>query len=223
AKGFQAPPSPFMSLAFGVRASISKTQTIGGIVTITRRILSLAMVVLAVAALWTPPLAAETQWGTSQPVTRTVNAWDFSPASSDLTWSISSNLHRYGTNSGYFYAGLDVPDGALILSIELEACDSSSGSQVIGELRRSTPTLAGYDTLVTVATGVAAMPLCGRYFIELPSPETVDNETYTYSLVANTGSIPQTTFGAIRMRYQLQVSPAPAVATFNDVPVSDPA
>ena len=31
------------------------------------------------------------------------------------------------------------------------------------------------------------------------------------------------TFGAVRVYYQLQVSPAPATATFNDVPTSDPA
>ena len=31
------------------------------------------------------------------------------------------------------------------------------------------------------------------------------------------------TFGAVRIYYQLQVSPAPVIATFNDVPTSDPA
>lgn len=185
-----------------------------------RRCLAVLASALALALASAPPLAAETTWGTSRLVTKTVNAWDFQPASSFITWSLGNNAYRYGTNAGYFYAGLDVPDGALIVSIELDACDESAVASVLGILRRSSS--AGTDDLALVASGNAATPGCARFFMELPIQETVDNDTYMYTMVANTGSTSETSFASIRVRYQLQVSPAPAVPTFNDVPPSDP-
>ena len=186
--------------------------------TSTRRILCFAVPIVAACV---RPLAADTQWGTSHVVTKTVNAWNFTGAASDITWSIANNMYRYGTNTGYFYAGLDVPDGALIVSIELDACDSTTFGSVRGALRRSSS--SGFDDLAEVETGMIQAPGCGRFFLALPTPETVDNDTYTYTMVAITGTTDQTVFGSIRVHYLLQVSPAPPVATFNDVPPSDPA
>ena len=186
----------------------------------TRRILNLAVLGLSLAAVCATPLAAETQWGTSHLVTKTVNAWNFTGAASDITWSIANNMYRYGTNTGYFYAGLDVPDGALIVSIELDACDSTTFGSVRGALRRSSS--SGFDDLAEVETGMIQAPGCGRFLLALPAPETVDNDTYTYTMVAITGTTAQTVFGSIRVHYQLQVSPPPPAPTFNDVPASDP-
>ena len=185
-----------------------------------RRILCIAMLGVSLAAIGAPPLSAETQWGTSLPASKTVNAWQFAPASSNITWSIASNLHRYGTSGGAFYASLDLPDGALILSMELEACDTTAASSVLAHLYRSTT--AGYANLADVQSGHDQVPGCARFFVELLTPETVDNDTYTYQIAVNSGSSSQTTFGAVRVNYQLQVSPAPPAPTFNDVPESDP-
>ena len=55
-------------------------------------------------------------------------------------------------------------------------------------------------------------------------PATVDNYLYTYLVSIQNASLDGTTsIGAMRVFYKLQVSPAPAVASFNDVPTSDPA
>jgi hypothetical protein len=50
----------------------------------------------------------------------------------------------------------------------------------------------------------------------------IDNENNTYLLRVSAGSTDQATFTAVRIYYSLQVSPAPATATFGDVPTSHP-
>ena len=49
-------------------------------------------------------------------------------------------------------------------------------------------------------------------------PHTVDNAN-TYYVAVRSGSTTATSYTAVRVRYQLQISPAPAFATFADVPV----
>ncbi len=53
-------------------------------------------------------------------------------------------------------------------------------------------------------------------------PEIVDGSRYIV-YAGNTSFDGETTLGAVGIFYDLQVSPAPASATFNDVPVTDPA
>ena len=73
-------------------------------------------------------------------------------------------------------------------------------------------------------TGVAESPGCAFFSVAPPSqagPLVIDNENNTYFLevgAPNAGTI----FAAVRVYYTLQVSPAPAVATFSDVPPSHP-
>ena len=64
---------------------------------------------------------------------------------------------------------------------------------------------------------------CGFITASLATPETIDNLDSSYSLrftspVGNSTLRLQT----VRIGYRLQVSPAPAVATFLDVPTSHP-
>ena len=56
-----------------------------------------------------------------------------------------------------------------------------------------------------------------------PAPETVDNEACSYYVRLQFGdSTPALRFYKVRVQWQRQVSPAPAVATFNDVPTGHP-
>ncbi len=180
--------------------------------------------VCALAAASAASLFAETgpapRWGTSTQSVLTVSAWSFEPNDSATTWSYdSTNLQRYSTSAGAFYTGLTLFDGALVSAIELDACDTSASEEVQALLVRSTP--AGSQGLALVST--SGTPGCSRFFMELPAAETIDNATYTYSLAAVTGAnSSETSFGAVRVLYELQVSPAPPTATFNDVPTSDP-
>ena len=106
--------------------------------------------------------------------------------------------------------------------MELEACDPSDSGKLLAKLFR-----AGSGTVSQIGvvdTGLVATSGCQTYTAVLPVPETVDNRVNRYQV--GVGNIPfdgTETFGAVRIYYQLQVSPAPGIATFNDVPTSDPA
>jgi S-layer homology domain len=68
-------------------------------------------------------------------------------------------------------------------------------------------------------------PGCG-FLTVAPRPEVspliIDNVSHTYFILVSAGNNASATFTAIRVYYTLQVSPAPAVATFADVPPSHP-
>jgi hypothetical protein len=119
------------------------------------------------------------------------------------------------------FAPLHVPQGAVITGMELEACDPVAGGSVDVSLFRATE--AATSAIGFVSTGIQETDGCSRWFEELGSPETVDNQTYRYYIEASNAPSNETeTIGAVRVYYQLQVSPAPATATFGDVPTGHP-
>ena len=181
------------------------------------------LLLVASAALAEQPAMPVTQWGTTSLTTLWKSAWDFSPTIGTVTWGQNVIAQRYSTGaSAFFQAGLDVPQGASIVGLELDACDTDAGFQVQAGIYHATD--ASTSLIGLASTGTGETPGCGRFYAALPTPETVDKETYSYYAVALTGSgTDKTTFGGIRVYYRLQVSPAPATATFNDVPTSDPA
>ncbi len=161
-------------------------------------------------------------FGVDQVSTLVVTAWDFEPNDPATTWA-SLFLHRYQTSAGTFLAPVHLPQGASIVSIELEACDASGSGEVGAALFRGS--LGGTATeIVNVETGDAEVPGCTTVAADLPGPETVENDAHRYIIaIHNTTFDGLTSFAAVRVRYRLQVSPAPATATFGDVPTSDPA
>jgi hypothetical protein len=66
-------------------------------------------------------------------------------------------------------------------------------------------------------------PGCG-FFSATMTPVTINNQVRTYYVQVGTGATDSTVrFSAVRLYYHLQVSPAPATATFpNDVPTTHP-
>ena len=154
----------------------------------------------------------------------TVQAWDMAVVDSSMTWTINFAVggYRYLTTVGQLYAGVPLPRGALITAIELDACDSSPSGEVHADLLRGAT--GSSTTLTFVQTGAAATPGCGRFAVNLATPETVDSTPYRYWVSASNSSFDsETSIGSIRILYQLQVSPAPDVASFADVPTTDPA
>lgn len=163
-------------------------------------------------------------YGVDSPSIAVLSAWDMVTADSAATWSRTSpNFYRYLTSTSELSGAIHVPAGARLLSMELDACDTTATQQVAAGLFRLTAT-ATAAALAVVFTGDAATPGCSRFSADLISgPETVDNNQFQYIVTAQNASFDETTsIGAIRVFYQLQVSPAPATATFNDVPTSDP-
>lgn len=152
-----------------------------------------------------------------------VNPWEMELTTAGNDWVNLSNGYRYiSSGPGGLIGVVDVPQGASILTLELEACDTSALGEVTVNLFRYS--VGGSVVLAGAATGFVATQGCGRYSITPPTPETVDNVTYRYLVTAvNSPGDGSTSIGAIRIFYQRQVSPAPGSATFNDVPTSDPA
>jgi S-layer homology domain len=163
-------------------------------------------------------------YGVDSPSIAIVSAWDMEPFESQTTWASSElNTYRYLTNAGVLFGAIHVPQGASLLSIELDACDTSATEGVGASFGRVDS--AGYTLLAFVQTGDPGTPGCSRFAADVtPGPETVDNYLYQYIVsVQNATFDGSTSIGAVRVVYKLQVSPAPANATFNDVPTTDPA
>ncbi len=207
-----------------------------------RAVFVMIAVVIGCAASWaqTIPVPAEVlnanvvpqgrdlgpEWGTSIYVIATSPAVGCTTTSGGAidTWQFMSGaINRYATSLGtLFLCPLHVPTGASIEMIELEGCDNSSSGGVSAILQKEN-SAAGQTVLDAVSSGGSPAPGCGWFQHALPTPYTVSNyyETYWFLVVTNPsdGSVG---FTSVRAYYKLQVSPAPATATFADVPTSSP-
>jgi hypothetical protein len=164
-------------------------------------------------------------FGTTSEIAHVLSAWDFNVANSQgQSVSLSGSYRVCVGGPCFFLAGVLLPAGALVTRVELDGCDNDPTQQLTFFLfRLASPNTTGMGTNLSIpgnTTGGAATPGCGVFSDDLISPETIDNEANTYQLhvVANTAVF----FTAVRVYYTLQVSPAPAVATFSDVPTSHP-
>ena len=122
----------------------------------------------------------------------------------------------------YFAAPIQIPSGALLKTLELDLCDITGTpgyvqgnlveSDRLGNILHSTP------YILSDATG------CQTKVQDLTSLNIVaDNHTKHLWLQAIVGSATTATgLAGMAVGYQLQVSPAPAIATFLDVPTNHP-
>jgi hypothetical protein len=132
------------------------------------------------------------------------------------------NNHFVKSTGGSTLAWVRLPAGALVASVELEGCDTEQFDEITFVLRRM-PSPGGFAQEVTPVGATGNVPGCGFFSVPpLPaaSPLAIDNDNNTYFLEVTTGA--GTGFTAVRVNYTLQVSPAPAVASFSDVPTSHP-
>ena len=147
----------------------------------------------------------------------TVPAASFAPNSSFTEWSSSLGERWRSGGSGGFEAGVLLPAGALITNMDFEACDESPWSIIAQFFSCAGDQCA---TLAEITTGGPEAPGC-TVFSTPTSAHVVDNVARRYLLSIQTGSGDASTrFRAVRISYHLQVSPAPGVATFADVPTS---
>jgi hypothetical protein len=91
-------------------------------------------------------------------------------------------------------------------------------------------TVSGGAEVVTLETpvfdtGQPQTPNCDLFSFPLTTPLEIDNAAGSYVVRVNQiGASPlgELRFAAVRLRYKLQVSPAPGVARFTDVPTGHP-
>ena len=189
-------------------------------------------VLLAVALLggpgaaWAQEISSDSRtFGTDVSTTHTVQAFAFASVLSTDSYGTDTFYYRFCTSTTPCRAVAPVllPAGALVTALELEACDTSGAKSAQAQLIRLVAAASTAISLATSSSGVAATPDCARFFTPLGIPETIDNFTNTYVVQIDADGTDNTVrFQAVRIYYRLQVSPAPSVATFNDVSTGHP-
>jgi S-layer family protein len=173
-----------------------------------------------------PGAARGDTYGTAATTNQVLQAYAFAPFAGASTNVFSNNFgSRYCTSPCSFEAPVRLPAGALIMGMELEACDTDATASVTAGLFRQTQLEGAFTPLASVGTGLSATPGCGFFNVTLAPTHTVNNETGSYvAQVSISGATSVVTrFQAVRLVYRLQVSAGPATATFpNDMPTSNP-
>jgi hypothetical protein len=160
-------------------------------------------------------------FGTSAIVSHTLQAFAFGGFSAVSYTQFTSNGSgsRSCTSSCYYETALFLPAGALLVAVELEACDTNPNANAFMSLFRvgKLENPPADQPLTTAST--SGTPGCTTVTGNLTPPHPIDNDAGTYFVeVFINGTDETTRFQAVRALYRLQVSPAPAVASFGDVP-----
>ena len=159
--------------------------------------------------------------GTTNDTLVTVFAWGFQPLNSSMTTSNGvAGMRFFDTAGGELISGVSVPTGALIDSITINACNTNPTKSIDVHLYQYAD--PGGSIAELAYFPVPANSGCGSTSFSLPNPPVVDNNGSTYMLDISMQSGDSTlAFRSVKFAYRLQVSPAPAVPTFGDVPTTD--
>jgi len=149
----------------------------------------------------------------------------FVPEADTLTtrrFSDSTGIYRYLETGfdGNLGASLTLPSGALVVSAELDGCDSTGLGDLWLSIHRNPkgPTPGLTEVLFGMTSG---SPGCQSFLFTPSQPFTIDNAGNSYLVEVKLVVSPSASarFKAVRIYYQLQISPAPATASFADVPI----
>ncbi len=169
-------------------------------------------------------------FGTSDEIARTYDAFDFVGGEIQGTVLLQPTTGRSDRRTSGT-VGVYLPSGATMLRVEVEGCDTSAtGELKLGFFRINTPNGTGAESLLSGVpafwtTGTANTPGCQTFSADVTAASSViDNVAYHYFILLELDPQMTTdvTFSSLRVWYRLQVSPAPATATFGDVPPSHP-
>lgn len=169
--------------------------------------------------------AGNPSFGTTSLSSITIGPYAFSPIQNDVTWGTSfvdNNVVIYHSGGSTLReTTFNVPNGSLIEEVGMRFCDSTPTSSFGSLLRIEDSSGAPNQSIPLVSSTPEEAPGCVYRSVTLSPSIEVDNATKVYSLeifldpTANSNIA----FGHARVRYRLQVSPAPQTATFGDVPV----
>jgi S-layer homology domain len=154
-------------------------------------------------------------WGTTGFTIYTVGAWAFQPIDPAAVYGGDAGGRYIVSGGSCWLAPVNLPAGAVLDHMELEGCDNSADSDLSAAMVWCSP-CAEDDVLFTSGT-----PGCHR-FTSLPIQIGILNGELTYLVKVCTPGGSDTQFSAVRLYYQLEVSPAPGTATFLDVPTDNP-
>lgn len=154
-----------------------------------------------------------------------LGAWNAQPLDSGVTFTFGNfaggqGVFRTGGNS-FMKIPVNLPSGALVNEIELNYCDTGAGT-IAAHWFRQVKNAAPATVLNVVVS--AGTPGCVVTTGTFTPAQTIDNNGNSYNIELFMSTVDNTiVLLSARVGYRLQVSPAPAVATFpNDVPTSHP-
>ena len=163
-------------------------------------------------------------WGLNSPNTVTFSTLDFIPIFGSANPLNGANgFASCSTGDCFWVATLRVPTGVSIRALELSACDGDTTKSIEANLAAG-PKVPGNPADITpfIETGVVPAPGCVALNFVLPTPVTIDNNSFWYAIQVGAQAGTNMTWSQVRVRYRLQVSPAPGTATFADVPLGHP-
>ena len=174
-----------------------------------------------------PPYTPE--WGIAAPIAYNVPAWTFNDRGGTQHEFLSPLGYVYFPlgGPGYLDQTLYLPSGAVIDGMTTFFYDQHPSEDVylsflrVGITGSADPT--NFELLVASSSGTGGYQAS---YHALAAPETVRNyegdQMNAYLLIANMwpvgGNPGYLRFGGVTVWYRLQISPAPATATFSDVP-----
>src|SRR5450631_3770232 len=127
--------------------------------------------------------------------------------------------------TGWFNATPHLPNGALLTYLELDYCDTNTaGLYLLLGFQSCNPIMGSCQS--AGLGNIASTPQPNGApctFATRTLNHTVNNATELLSLFVQFGAFDETNrLRGVVIGYKLQVSPAPATPTFNDVPTTDP-
>jgi hypothetical protein len=169
----------------------------------------------------TPSVPAEPMWGGASRTFLTLGAWNAQPVDSTTTYGFGNfpggqGVFRTG-GSSWLKVPVYIPSGAVVSELELAYCDTGAGTIAAHWFRQPKNGPVVTQTNVVVSTGT---PGCVSTMGAI-TPATIDNDANSYNIELFMSAADNTiVFLSVRVGYRLQVSPAPATASFADVPTT---
>ncbi|HTO77582.1 MAG TPA: S-layer homology domain-containing protein [Thermoanaerobaculia bacterium] len=147
----------------------------------------------------------------------TVNAWDMTRVVGDNSSDDSTEFRR---TMGTFVCGVRLPSGAKLTGIELSACHETTdtGSVQAGLSICPEPMQDCTMILSVVSEKTGVSRPCRVFTTDLADGPIIDNLNNTYGLQV---FVVDQTFRSVKLYYKRGLSPAPATATFADVPTNN--
>lgn len=174
-----------------------------------------------------PTAEARPKFGTAGTSYKQISAVSFAPGSSGCAYWMRGSPAIIEMSPGsacFFNASIDVPEGALLSTIRLDACDDSGGPAAVEMGLWATGALGSPEVATNLVwttgggcesvtedvtyAGIVVSHMTGHYFLSV-----LVNPAATSNLVGFAGAV---------IGYQLQVSPPPPSADFGDVPITSP-
>ncbi len=179
------------------------------------------------------PAPAPETYGTVGWISKAIPGFDFHGYAGSEYWMTTDGYIFHDTGSSFYDAAFQLPNGAILSGVTFFYYDNSATDDF--RLFMSKYALPGnapgtQTSLVSYFSGVTETPGWQMVYFAFAAPETIKdwdspNGAVYYQLrvkLSDTDNDQSIKFGGVTLWYKLQVSPAPGVATFTDVPTGHP-